>query len=73
MNVLCPFSESPGYDWMTENDPAFAQSLTDDTALHRIGSSENEVGATAAFLASAAGGYITGQTINVDGGMWIVP
>lgn len=73
VNVICPFSESPGYEWMTENDPEFAQGLTDGTALQRIGSSEDEVGATAAFLASAAGGYITGQTINVDGGMWITP
>lgn len=73
VNVVCPFSESPGYEWMSENDPQFAQSLTDGTALHRIGSSEKEVGATVAFLASQAGGYITGQTINVDGGMWIAP
>jgi NAD(P)-dependent dehydrogenase (short-subunit alcohol dehydrogenase family) len=72
-NVICPFSDSPGYEWMQEADPAFAQSLIDDTALGRIGSSAEEVGSTVAFLASAEGGYITGQTINVDGGMWMVP
>ena len=30
-----------------------------------------ELAATAVFLASPAGGYITGQTIVVDGGMTI--
>jgi NAD(P)-dependent dehydrogenase (short-subunit alcohol dehydrogenase family) len=31
------------------------------------------VGRTVAFLASDGGSYITGQTINVDGGIVIAP
>ena len=38
------------------------------TALGRFGK-PHEIGATVAFLASDDGGYITGQTITVDGGM----
>ena len=73
VNTICPLSESPGMEYMREKDSAFVPALESGTVLGRIGSSEDEVGATAAFLCSDAGGYITGQTINVDGGTWIVP
>ena len=47
--------------------------LTAETMLKRLGSSELDVGRTVAFLASEGGSYITGQTINVDGGIVIAP
>jgi NAD(P)-dependent dehydrogenase (short-subunit alcohol dehydrogenase family) len=73
VNVVCPFSDSPGIDYMIETNPDFIPTLTEGTSLKRLGSSEMDVGRTVVFLASAAGDYITGQTINVDGGIWIVP
>jgi NAD(P)-dependent dehydrogenase (short-subunit alcohol dehydrogenase family) len=51
VNVICPFSESPGIEYMIRKDPNFIPTLT----------------------ASPDADYITGQTINVDGGMWIAP
>lgn len=73
VNVVCPFSDSPGVDYMIRKNPGFIDELTAQTALGRLGSSERDVGRTAAFLASEAGSYITGQTLNVDGGIWIAP
>jgi NAD(P)-dependent dehydrogenase (short-subunit alcohol dehydrogenase family) len=73
VNTVCPLSDSPGMEWMKTVDPAFVPAMAASTALGRIGSSERDVGRTVAFLCSEAGGYITGQTINVDGGTWIVP
>ncbi len=73
VNVICPFSESPGVDYMIAKDPAFIDQLTSETVMGRLGSSEHDVGATAVFLASDGGSYISGQTINVDGGIWIAP
>jgi NAD(P)-dependent dehydrogenase (short-subunit alcohol dehydrogenase family) len=73
VNVICPFSDSPGVDYMIRKNPAFIDTLTADTALKRLGSSRQDVGRTVVFLASEAGSYITGQTINVDGGIWIAP
>ncbi|MBU6267697.1 MAG: SDR family oxidoreductase [Sphingomonadales bacterium] len=73
VNVVCPFSDSPGIEYMIENQPGFIDELTSETVLKRLGSSRDDVGRTVAFLASEGGGYITGQTINVDGGMVIVP
>jgi NAD(P)-dependent dehydrogenase (short-subunit alcohol dehydrogenase family) len=73
VNVISPFSESPGIEYMIENEPGFIDSLTDQTSLKRLGSSELDVGRTIAFLASEGGSYITGQTINIDGGIVIAP
>jgi 2-hydroxycyclohexanecarboxyl-CoA dehydrogenase len=73
VNTICPISESPGMDYMRDKDPEFVPALAAATALGRIGDSEQDVGRAVAFLCSEAGGYITGQTINVDGGTWITP
>ena len=73
VNVVCPFSDSPGVDYMINKVPGFIDTLTASTSLKRLGSSQQDVGRTVAFLASDAGSYITGQTINIDGGIWIAP
>ena len=48
-------------------DPAFNQRVVTRTALHRWGQPA-EIAGAAVFLASAAGGYVTGQQLIVDGG-----
>lgn len=48
-------------------DPAFNQRVVTRTALHRWGQ-PTEIAGAAVFLASQAGGYVTGQQIVVDGG-----
>ncbi|WP_324679468.1 SDR family NAD(P)-dependent oxidoreductase [Hymenobacter sp. GOD-10R] len=55
---------------MTPTDPATVASLLQPIALGRFGTAQ-EVGEVVAFLASEAAGYITGATLNVDGG-WSV-
>jgi 3-oxoacyl-[acyl-carrier protein] reductase len=52
---------------LTEQQRKF---IIDQTPLGRFGSTE-EVAATIGFLCSPEAGYITGQTISVDGGMSI--
>ena len=48
-------------------DAAFNQRVVTRTALHRWGQPA-EIAGAAVFLASAAGGYVTGQQLVVDGG-----
>jgi len=51
-------------------DPVLYRKRTRDTPLQRIGEPD-EVAGAAVFLASAAGNYITGQAIVIDGGTTI--
>jgi NAD(P)-dependent dehydrogenase (short-subunit alcohol dehydrogenase family) len=48
-------------------DPALYRKRTRDTPLQRIGEPD-EIAGAAVFLASAAGSFITGETIAIDGG-----
>ena len=48
-------------------DPALYRKRTKDTPLQRIGEPD-EIAGAAVFLASAAGSFMTGQTLVIDGG-----
>lgn len=52
---------------LTPTDPVMVASLLEPIALGRFGTAQ-EVGEVVAFLASDAADYITGATLNVDGG-----
>jgi gluconate 5-dehydrogenase len=65
-------SIAPGYFETDLNaallkDPAFVQRVVTRTALHRWGK-PGEIAGAAVFLASDAGGYVTGHQLIVDGG-----
>ena len=53
-----------------ELKPGYLESLLPRIIQGRLGDSA-ELAATAVWLASPAAGYVTGQTIVVDGGMTI--
>ena len=49
-------------------NPELKEKMESATPLHRIGEAE-DIAATVVFLASRAGGYITGKILEVDGGL----
>ncbi|MBI2298745.1 MAG: 3-oxoacyl-[acyl-carrier-protein] reductase [Armatimonadetes bacterium] len=62
---------APGFidEGMTEGlEPELRETLQQQIPLGRLGTAA-DVAATVAFLASDAAGYVTGQTLSVDGGM----
>jgi len=68
VNCIAPgFVPTHFADFITHN-PALRNEIEQNTLLKRLGSAE-DMGATAAFLASDDSAYITGETIVVAGGM----
>ena len=68
VNALAPgFFQSEMTD---DYKPGYLESQSDRLILGRMGDA-SELAATAVWLASAAAGYVTGQTIVVDGGLTI--
>ena len=69
-NALCPgWMETPMTSWRFD-DPDFRREVTDRVPMARVAPPE-EIAGAAAFLASGASSYMTGQTLVVDGG-WSV-
>jgi len=69
VNTVAPgFIETDMTREMTEEQRA---ALSDQIPLKKLGSSE-DIAHAVAFLASQHGGYITGETLNVNGGMYMI-
>jgi NAD(P)-dependent dehydrogenase (short-subunit alcohol dehydrogenase family) len=70
VNAIAPgLIRTPLATGLLDND-AFMRRRLDMTPLRRVGE-PHEVAGVAVLLASAAGGFITGQTLVVDGGTLI--
>ena len=72
VNVVCPAALSPiAVQWM-KDFPEDAAKVMASVALGRLGDCERDVAPALLFLASDDGRYVTGQTINVDGGQMML-
>jgi NAD(P)-dependent dehydrogenase (short-subunit alcohol dehydrogenase family) len=69
VNVLCPSAITPAVK--ARVTPEKLAEAVATTALGYIGDPYEDVAPVAIFLASDASRYVTGQTINVDGGRWM--
>ncbi len=68
VNVVAPgFIET---DMTKDLTPDIKESMLKQIALGRLGSVE-DIAAAVVFLASPAAGYITGETLNVNGGLYM--
>lgn len=59
---------TPALQRTFDADPSFRAKLIEKTPLRKIGNA-TDVGLAALFLCSPAGEYITGATLNIDGGL----
>lgn len=69
VNVINPAAMSPAAERLLESNPAYKEKVYADIALHYLGDNLRDIAPVAVFLASEAARYVTGQTINVDGGL----
>jgi NAD(P)-dependent dehydrogenase (short-subunit alcohol dehydrogenase family) len=68
INIINPASLSPGAAEYLDANPEEKAHHVSEIALGYFGDARLDIGAVALFLASDAGRYVTGQTINADGG-----
>lgn len=68
VNLISPIANSPGVKAWKEAEPEYYNEVLANIPMGRFGDPENDIGKAAVFLASDDSGYITGQTIMVDGG-----
>lgn len=66
-NALAPGLIRTDFARALWEDPETLKNATANAKLRRIGEPE-EIGGAAVFLASAAGSFVTGQTLSIDGG-----
>jgi NAD(P)-dependent dehydrogenase (short-subunit alcohol dehydrogenase family) len=68
VNVINPAGLSPAAEAFLNADPVRAQKYYDEMPLGRFGRLMEDIAPIAVFLASDDSHYVTGQTINADGG-----
>ncbi len=68
VNVINPAALSPGAVKFFEENPVRGQQYMDAIALKRFGDPLEDIAPVAVFLASDDAQYLTGQTLNADGG-----
>jgi NAD(P)-dependent dehydrogenase (short-subunit alcohol dehydrogenase family) len=72
VNVICPAALSPIAIKYLAEYPEQAEMYRKEISLGRFGDPERDIGPAAVFLASDASQYVTGQTMNVDGGQMML-
>jgi 2-hydroxycyclohexanecarboxyl-CoA dehydrogenase len=69
VNVVCPMALTPAIEQRVA--PEVLEQVIATTPLGYMGSPAGDVAPAVAFLASEESRYVTGQTLNVDGGRWM--
>jgi len=71
VNVISPLAETPAMTSAYEKDPTLEERLARVVPMGHLGDPETEIGPAVVFLAGDGAGYITGQTLAVDGGRFM--
>jgi NAD(P)-dependent dehydrogenase (short-subunit alcohol dehydrogenase family) len=72
VNIICPAALTPNAAAYLDADPAEADMYRKEISLRRFGDPQSDIAPLVRFLASDESRYITGQTINVDGGQMML-
>ncbi len=72
VNAIMPHAKSPALANWIDNNPAEAEAFQASIPLKRIGECEEDIGAFVALMCNDKAGYLTGQTIGLDGGQALI-
>jgi len=71
VNTVSPLAHTRALEDAYEQDPELEERLARRIPMGRVGDPEVDIGPAVVFLASEGAGYITGQTLVVDGGRFM--
>ena len=71
INCIAPAGKGTYFEGLERENPDYAAAAAGMNPLGRVGDPLDDIGPVAVFLASEMGGYVTGDTINADGGIHI--
>ena len=71
VNLVSPLAGTPAMTAAYEQDPELEARIKSRVPMDRLGDPETDIGPAVVFLASESAGYITGQTLAVDGGRFM--
>lgn len=69
--VVSPLAETPAMTAAAAADPELRARLARRVPMGRLGDPEHDIGPVVVFLAGPDAGYVTGQTLVVDGGRFM--
>ncbi|MFN3725959.1 MAG: SDR family NAD(P)-dependent oxidoreductase [Allosphingosinicella sp.] len=69
VNLIAPAAAGKTFERLCRKHPGFAEHSARAKPLGRVGYPEEDVAPVAVFLASSMSSFVTGETINVDGGL----
>jgi len=73
VNAIVPTMVTDAARDFLERRPGIEEKLIAQIPLRRMGNVDSDIGPVAVFLASSDSDFITGQTLNVDGGQFLRP
>lgn len=73
VNVVCPLAMTPGLKKWREEYPDLYEKTIQGIPLGRFAEPESDIGSVCVFLASEGAGYLTGETISLQGGSGLRP
>ncbi len=71
VNAISPLAETPAMTSAYDKDPTLRERLARVVPMGHLGDPESEIAPAVVFLAGEGAGYITGQTLAVDGGRFM--
>jgi len=72
VNAIAPLARTASFKEWGEAHPMLLEAMTSSIPLGRVGDPERDIGAVAVFLASSDSDFVTGMTVMVDGGQYIL-
>lgn len=68
VNCILPLALSPGMEWWQNNNPEESKAFLGTVPMGHIGDCEKDIGRAVVFLCGPDAGYVTAQSLVLDGG-----